>query len=59
MPQQEIKLNRQRDALRAAKGAGKAEDHPELVGGAAKWIGEIGEESAKRYEKIERHRNAQ
>jgi hypothetical protein len=57
-PQQEITLHRQTDALRAAKGAWKAEDHPELVDGAAERIREIPQESAKRYEKIERHRKA-
>ncbi len=58
MLQREIKLNRQRDAFRAAKGAWKAEDHPELADGAAKWIREIRQETVKRFEKIERHRDA-
>ena len=38
LAKREIKLNRQRQALRAAKGAWKAEDHPELAGGAARWV---------------------
>ncbi len=59
MLRREIKLNRQRDALRAAKGVWKAEDHPELADGAAKWIREIRQESVKRFEKIERHRDAE
>jgi hypothetical protein len=59
LARREIKLNRQRDALRAAKGAWKAEDHPELADGAAKWIREIRQESVKRYEKIERHRESE
>ncbi|MGA7238309.1 MAG: hypothetical protein WBY44_21675 [Bryobacteraceae bacterium] len=59
MLQRAIKLNSQRDALRVAKGAWKMEDHPELAAGTANWIREIRQESAKRYEKIERHRNAE
>jgi hypothetical protein len=59
LARREIKLNRQKEALRAAKGAWKAEDHPELADGAAKWIREIRQESVKRYEKIERHREAE
>jgi len=45
LAKREIKLNRRRRALRAATGAWKAEDHPELAGGAAKWIREIRQES--------------
>jgi hypothetical protein len=59
LARREIKLNRQRDALRAAKGSWKAEDHPELADGAAKWVHEIRQETIKRYEKIERHRDAE
>ena len=54
----EIKLNRQRNALRAAKGAWTQEDHPELAQGAAQWIRDIRQESVKRFEKIEHHREA-
>jgi hypothetical protein len=56
LAEREIKLNRQRQALRAATGAWKAEDHPELAGGAASWVHEIRQESVKRFEKIQRHR---
>ena len=56
LAKREIKLNRQRNALRAAKGSWKPKDHPELAGGAAKWIREIRQDSVKRYEKIKRHR---
>ncbi len=52
--QREIKLDRQRETLRAVKGAWKAADHPELVDGAAKWVREIRQESIKRYEEIDR-----
>ncbi len=55
----EIKLSRQRQALRGAVGAWKAEDHPELAGGAATWVHEIRQESVKRYEKIQHHREAE
>jgi hypothetical protein len=58
LAKREIKLNRQRRALRAATGAWKAEDHPELAGGAASWVRGIRQESVKRFEKIERHRKA-
>jgi hypothetical protein len=58
LAKREIKLNRQRNALRAVKGSWKAKDHPELAEGAAKWIREIRQDSVKRYEKIERHRES-
>ena len=53
LAKREIKLNRQRQALRAATGAWKAEDHPELAGGAASWVHQIRQESVKRFEKID------
>jgi hypothetical protein len=59
LAKREIKLNRQRQALRAAIGAWKAEDHPELDRGAASWVREIRQESMKRFEKIERDRAAE
>jgi hypothetical protein len=58
LAKREIKLNRQRQALRAATGAWRAEDHPELAGGAASWVREIRQESVKRFEKIQRRREA-
>jgi hypothetical protein len=58
LAKREIKLNRQREALRAATGAGKTEDHPELAAGAAGWVRQIRQESVKRSEKIQRHREA-
>jgi hypothetical protein len=58
LAKREIKLNRQRDALRAVKGAWKPEDHPELAEGSAQWVRNIRQESAKRFEKIEQHRKA-
>jgi hypothetical protein len=50
----EIMLHRQREALRAAKGAWKREDHPELAQGAARWVRQLRQESVKRFRKIER-----
>jgi hypothetical protein len=58
LAKREIKLNRQRNALRAVKGTWKAEDHPELAQGAARWVRSIRQESLKRFEKIEHHREA-
>lgn len=51
----EIKLNRQRQALREVRGAWKAEDHPELAPGADKWVREMRQASVKRFEKIQQH----
>lgn len=56
LAKREIKLNRQRSALRAAKGAWKPEDHPELEHGAAQWVHNIRQESVKRFEKMTRGR---
>jgi hypothetical protein len=56
LAKREIKLNRQRRALRAATGAWKAEDHPELSEGAASWVHKMRQGSVKRFEKIQRHR---
>jgi hypothetical protein len=58
LARREIKLNRQREALRAVTGAWKMEDHPELAAGAAGWVRQIRQESVKRSEKIQRHREA-
>jgi hypothetical protein len=38
LAQREVKLYAQRRALRAAKGAWKKKDHPELAQGAAAWV---------------------
>lgn len=59
LAKREVKLNRQREALRAATGAWKTEDHPELTEGAASWVRKIRQESVKRYEKIEEHRQTE
>jgi hypothetical protein len=57
--QREIKLARQANALRAAKGAWRSEDHPELAEGAAPWVRSLRQHSLQRFEKTERHRPLQ
>lgn len=51
----EIQRRQQRNALRAAKGAWKDEDHPELKDGAAAWVRQMRSESEKRFQAIEEH----
>jgi hypothetical protein len=58
LAKRETKLDRQRQALLAATGAWKVKDHPELAAGAACWVREIRQESVKRFEKIQRYREA-
>jgi hypothetical protein len=58
LAEREITLQRQLQALRAAKGAWKAKDHPELAGGAAKWVRSLRQKSIERFEKIEQHRHS-
>jgi metal-responsive CopG/Arc/MetJ family transcriptional regulator len=53
----EIQRRQQRDALQAAKGAWKDEDHPELKKGAASWVRRMRSESEKRSQDIEQHRD--
>jgi hypothetical protein len=57
LARREIKLQRQRQALRDAAGTWKSEDHPELAAGAAAWVAKIRSESAGRQERIERGRD--
>ena len=59
LAQREIKLARQANALRAAKGSWRPEDHPELAEGAAPWVRSLRQQSLQRSEKIERHRASQ
>ncbi len=53
----EIQRRQQRNALRAANGAWKDEDHPELKDGSAEWVRRMRAESEKRFEQIEQHRD--
>jgi len=56
LAQREIKLRRQREALRETAGAWKDKDHPELKDGAEAWIRKIRAESETRFQELERHR---
>jgi hypothetical protein len=53
----EIQRRQQRNALRAARGAWKDEDHPELKDGAAAWVSQMRSESETRFQEIEQRRN--
>jgi hypothetical protein len=59
LAKREIKLNRQRQAIQDAAGAWKPEDHPELAEGSGKWVREIRQESLRRFERIEQHRQSE
>jgi hypothetical protein len=52
----EVRRRQQLNALRAAKGAWKDEDHPELKRGVVAWVSEMRSESEKRFQKIEQTR---
>jgi hypothetical protein len=54
----EIKILQQRNALRAAKGAWKQKDHPELAQGAAAWVRQIRAADTKRLLELERRRGS-
>lgn len=54
----EIKIQQQRNALRAVKGAWKQEDHPELAQGAAAWVREIRAADGQRFAVLEQRREA-
>jgi metal-responsive CopG/Arc/MetJ family transcriptional regulator len=53
----EIQRCQQRNALRAAAGAWKDEDHPELKDGAAVWVSRMRSDAEKRFQEIEQHRD--
>jgi len=53
----EIQRRQQRNALRAAKGAWKDEDHPELKDGAAPWVNQMRAESEARFQAIEKRQS--
>jgi hypothetical protein len=50
--EREIRRREQRDALLAAAGSWKDEDHPELAEGADRWVRQMRQDSVKRLEKI-------
>ena len=58
LAQREIKLRRQRQALRDTAGAWKFEDHPELAQGTEAWIREIRSLDTRRFEELERRRGS-
>jgi len=43
---------RQVEALKAARGAWKDKDHPELKQGAAKWVQKLRQENERRFKKV-------
>ena len=57
LAQREIKIRRQREALREAAGAWKSEGHPELAQGAAAWVLQIRALDNQRFEELERRRD--
>jgi len=56
LAQREIKLRRQREALRETAGAWTAENHPELAEGADAWVRQIRALDTGRFEELERRR---
>jgi dethiobiotin synthetase len=52
--EKELMRLRQIKALESAAGSWKDEDHPELKGGAAKWVKKLRQEYDQRFEKVTR-----
>lgn len=50
--EKELMRLRQMKALEAAAGAWKDKDHPELKGGAAKWVAKLRRQDEKRFHKL-------
>jgi hypothetical protein len=53
----EIKRRRMLEILKSRKPVWKDKDHPELRGGAAKWVRKIRAESEARFERIQQQRD--
>jgi len=49
--QEKLMRYRQIEALKAAAGAWKDKDHPELRGGSAPWVRKLRQESERRFKK--------
>jgi Arc/MetJ-type ribon-helix-helix transcriptional regulator len=49
--ERELMRRRQIEALKAAAGAWKDEDHPELKQGSGKWVRKLRQDSEKRFQK--------
>ena len=52
--EKELMRLRQIKALETAAGSWRDQDHPELKGGAAKWVKELRQEYDRRFEKVTR-----
>lgn len=52
--ERELMRLRQLNALQAATGAWKDEDHPELKAGAASWVKKLRHQDEKRFQKVSR-----
>jgi Arc/MetJ-type ribon-helix-helix transcriptional regulator len=50
--ERELMRLRQIKALKAAAGSWKDKDHPELKGGAAKWVDKLRTQDEKRFQKV-------
>lgn len=50
--ERELMRLRQLRALKAAAGSWKDKDHPELKGGAAKWVAKLRGQDEKRFRKV-------
>lgn len=50
--EKELMRRRQIQALKAAAGAWKDEDHPELKQGSAKWVNNLRQENERRFKKV-------
>jgi Arc/MetJ-type ribon-helix-helix transcriptional regulator len=50
--ERELMRLRQLKTLKAAAGSWKDKDHPELTGGAAKWISKLRREDEQRFKKV-------
>jgi len=50
--ERELMRLRQVEALKAAAGAWKDKDHPELKQGAAKWVQKLRQENERRFKKV-------
>ncbi|MGO4884100.1 MAG: hypothetical protein ACLP59_25265 [Bryobacteraceae bacterium] len=59
LAQREIKIRRQREALRESAEAWKSGDHTELAQGSAAWAPQIRARDNRRFEELERRRDGE
>ena len=57
LARREIKIRRQREALREATGAWKDKEHPELAQGAAAWVRQLRSLDTRRLAELDRRRD--